>query len=218
LIAAHGGVIPCRESHAWFYANTSDIQATAAKTVSISSPPQRSRESLEMAKLGRKPVPGDRYESGRIKPHGGRNDGPPPMQVKRLLDECLRAAMDPRLGTGLGRLLAYGEIKAHQFAAAEAYAKLRGRFDRATGVPCRTAQSPCYGDARSSGGGQEPLSDKAYQALVDDHRRLLAEVGRWFPMLERVCVDDGYLAEDERRSLPAVLDMLAIRFGMARAA
>jgi hypothetical protein len=79
-------------------------------------------------------------------------------------------------------------------------------------------QSPCYGDARSSARNATPLTDKAYAAIVESHTALLQAVGRWYPMLERVCVDDSYMAEDEARSLKLALDMLAVWFGIARAA
>lgn len=181
-----------------------------------------------MSKAGRKPINAERYPSGRVKPPSIRNSatvrvpreqaGHAPALVRRAVDEALRLAGDPRLGSVIGRLLLDGKINSVQFAAAEAYAKLRGRFDRATEVPRRMAQSPSYGDARSSGKNPEPMSEKAYVAVVEQHTALLASVGRWFPMLERVCVDDNYLAEDEARSLKVALDMLAVWFGIARAA
>lgn len=181
-----------------------------------------------MSKAGRKPINAERYPSGRIKPPSVRNSatvrvpreqaGHAPTLVRRALDNALRDAGDPRFGSVLGRLLMEGKIHSAQYAAGEAYAKLRGRFDRVTNVPRRMAQSPCYGDARSSAKNAEPVSEKAYVATVEQHTALLVAVGRWYPMLERVCVDDSYLAEDEARSLKLALDMLSVWFGLAKAA
>ena len=180
-----------------------------------------------MAKAGRKPLVADRYPSGRIKPPSVRNyetirvaknDDSRPVQVQRVLEKLMREVEEPLLGSVLGRMLIRKQITSTQYAAGEAYAKLRGKFDRATEVPRRMAQSPSYGDARSSGKNPEPLSEKAYVAVVEQHTALLTSVGRWYPMLERVCVDDSYMAEDEVRSLKAALDMLSVWFGIARSA
>ncbi len=181
-----------------------------------------------MAKSGRKPIDAERYPSGRVKPPSVRNSatvrvsreqaGHAPTLVRRAVDNLMRQAGNERFGSVIGRLLLDGKITSTQFAAAEAYAKLRGRFDRATQVPRRMAQSPCYGDARSSASNPAPITEKAYMATVEQHTALLVAVGRWYPMLERVCVDDSYLAEDETRSLKAALDMLSVWFGLARGA
>lgn len=181
-----------------------------------------------MSKAGRKPINAERYPSGRVKPPSVRNSatvrvpreqaGHAPALVRRAVDDLLRDAGNAKFGSVTGRMLLAGKLNSTQFAAAEAYAKLRGRFDRATEVPRRMAQSPSYGDARSSSGNPEPITEKAYTAVVELHTALLVAVGRWYPMLERACVDDSYLAEDEARSLRLALDMLSVWFGIARAA
>ena len=178
-----------------------------------------------MSKAGRKPINAERYPSGRVKPPSVRNyetaraskhDNSRPAQIKRAVDKLMRDAEEPNLGSSLGRMLVRGQITPVQFAGGEAYAKLRGRFDRATEVPRRMAQSPSYGDARSSC-SHEFLTEKAYAALVERHNSLIFSLGYRFTILDRVCVDDSYIAEDERKAFLLGLDMLAVWFDLGKA-
>ena len=173
---------------------------------------------MAKAKPGPKTQPGLRKPSGDLRPlERNRDVGGPPAQVKRLFDQALRKAADPRMGTVIGLLYLQQRLTARQFATGEAYAKLRGRFDKATMVPRRTMQSPSYGDATSRAGSAPPLDEEAYVALVQRHTALLVLAGRRYPVLERACIDDSYVAEDEMRILRAGLDSLVDFLGIDRA-
>ena len=98
-----------------------------------------------MAKTGRKPVAGERYASGRLKPVHLRDvHTPSPVAVRRTMEAALRIANDPRWGSMVGRLRLMRDLTERQFNAAEAYGRLRGRFDRMMGLPRRSARSCLY--------------------------------------------------------------------------
>lgn len=128
-----------------------------------------------MAKAGRKPVEGERYASGRIKPPHLRDaHAPPPTVVRRTMDAALRAAGDPRWGSAVGRLRLCRDLTERQFSAAEAYGRLRGRFDRVMGLPRRSARS-CLYDVEGGRSAHE-MSDAAMVALRGEHAAMLASV------------------------------------------
>ncbi len=128
-----------------------------------------------MAKAGRKPVAGERYANGRIKPPHLRDVlTPPPTAIRRTMEAALRGAGDPRWGSMIGRLRLGRELTERQFNAAEAYGRLRGRFDRMMGLPRRSARS-CLYDVEAGRSAQE-MSDGAIAALREEHGAMLAGV------------------------------------------
>jgi hypothetical protein len=128
-----------------------------------------------MAKPGRKPVVGERYASGRIKPPHLRDvQVPSPAAIKRTMEAALRAAGDPRWASMVGRLRLCRDLTERQFNAAEAYGRLRGRFDRMMGMPRRSARS-CLYDIEAGRTPQE-MSEAAMMALREEHGAMLSGV------------------------------------------
>ena len=128
-----------------------------------------------MARAGRKPVVGERYASGRIKPSHLRDlQVPSPTAIRRTMDAALRMATDPRWGTMVGRLRLCRDLTERQFNAAEAYGRLRGRYDKMMGLPRRSARS-CLYDIETGRSARE-MSEAAMEALRQEHAALLAGV------------------------------------------
>ena len=142
-----------------------------------------------MGKPGPKPKAGERYESGRLKPQGIANDaGKPGASIRNVVAMALRKAVDPRMGSVLGVMHLEGKITVSEFAAGCEYAKLRGRYDRAVGIPGRVTLSPDYGTARSIS-NRESMSAEQVEAVKERHAAMFAFVasgmeGAW-------CVTDG---------------------------
>lgn len=139
-------------------------------------------------KAGRPAHEGERYPSGKLKPAEKQSSGTPPAQIKRLFDAALRGAADPLYGTALGFLFLNREITAQELAAGVAYAKLRGRYDRAVGVPGRFTLSPDYGTARSLS-SQQPMTDAEVEAVKKRQADTFAAIDA--EMHAAWCVPDG---------------------------
>ena len=128
-----------------------------------------------MAKAGRKPISAERYASGRVKPpHLREVQTPPPAAIKRTMEAALRAAGDPRWASMVGRLRLCRDLTERQFNAAEAYGRLRGRFDRMMGMPRRSARS-CLYDIEAGRTPRE-MSEAAMMALREEHGAMLSGV------------------------------------------
>ena len=164
--------------------------------------------SLSVARPGPKPKAGERYASGRLKPDSA--SGPAPVAIKRAVEAALRGAGDPRWGSTIGRLRLEGLISDRQLGAAESYGRLRGRFDKAMGMPRRSAGSVLYEAGR--GRAARDLSDAELDALRTDHARLLAEVGPLRTVLDRVVLFDEAPLPSELPRLKVGLEMLVAWF------
>ncbi len=90
-----------------------------------------------------------------------------PDAIKALIRRAMRSAEDPKLGTTIGRMFVADVITRDQFAAAEAYGRLRGRYDRAMGMPRRSAKSPVYDDIIHGPGIELP--ERVLRELKSDH-------------------------------------------------
>lgn len=139
-------------------------------------------------KVGRPAQVGERYPSGKLKPPEKQKASTPPAQIKRLFEAALRRAADPIYGTSLGLLFMNGDITAHELAAGTSYAKLRGRYDRAMGIPGRFTLSPDYGTVRAIS-NREPMSDREIEAIEKRQAETFAEIGA--DMQAAWCVPDG---------------------------
>ena len=152
-----------------------------------------------MARAGRKPVAGERYANGRIKPAYLRDvQVPSPTAIRRTMDAALRMATDPRWGSMVGRLRLCRDLTERQFGAAEAYGRLRGRYDKMMGHPRRSARS-CLYDIEAGRSARE-MSEAAMQALRQEHAALLAGLEGGLGMA-RVAVTAG----GARRALDAAV-------------
>lgn len=98
-----------------------------------------------------------RYPGGKLKPETA-----PPAQVRRIIDEAKRVARDPLLGFELGRLRLTDAITDSQAAAGMRFAAIAGAYDRAKGMPRRTAKSPSY----ELGFGSGP-SDREDEEIIE---------------------------------------------------
>lgn len=103
---------------------------------------------------------GARYPSGKLKPETA-----PPAQVRRIIDEAKRRARDPLLGYELGRLRLNDVLTDSQTSAGLRFAALAGCYDRAKGLPRRTAKSPSYESGFASGGTSSQEDDEIIEAL-----------------------------------------------------
>lgn len=126
----------------------------------------------------------------------------------------MRAAEDPRLGTVVGQMRAADVITQQQFAAAEAYGRLRGRYDRAMGMPRRSAKSPVYDDIIMGPGIELP--ERALVELKSEHKRMLLVARSSYVILDRVLLDDEEPAEREMIRLLHALDRMVWFFGIGR--
>lgn len=75
-----------------------------------------------------------------------------PTLVRRIMDHAVKLANDPRCASQLGRLYMTGQLTDSEFEAALNFAEDVGRWDRAQGMPRRSAKSPGwemgFGDGR----------------------------------------------------------------------
>ena len=170
--------------------------------------------ALSVAKSGPKLKVGDRYASGRLKPNCP--SGPSPVAIKRAVEAALRGAGDPRWGSTIGRLRLEGVIVDRQLGAAESYGKLRGKFDRAMGMPRRSTASVFY-EAGRGYATQRELDEDELDRLRTDHDRMLAEVGPLRTVLDRVVLFDEAPLPGELPRLKAGLEMLVAFFRIGEA-
>lgn len=172
--------------------------------MSISARKARKQESRP-SKDGPKFQEGARYPSGKLKPVDQRDKGLAPAVVRRIVDLAKRGANDPRLGSAVGMLHLCGDVSARQFAAASRYAKIRGRYDRAMGMPGRFTLSPDYGTARAIS-NREPLTEADVETIKRQHREMMAAIDAG--VTEAWCVPDGkggfkHVGEDASRASKA---------------
>ncbi|KAI9811123.1 MAG: hypothetical protein M1826_003318 [Phylliscum demangeonii] len=132
--------------------------------------------------------------------------GPAPVAIKRAIEAALRGAGDPRWGSTIGRLRLEGVIVDRQLGAAESYGRLRGKFDRAMGMPRRAVASVFYEAGR--GRAAQEMTEAAIIALRTEHARLLAEIGPLRAVLDRVVLFDDAPLPGELPRLKAGLEML----------
>lgn len=174
-------------------------------------------------KTGPKKKHGDRYACGKLKPTG---DPIQPAAWERIRSEVVKFARDQRLGSQVGRLSFHKQLTDAQTAAAFRVAAIYGSFDRWHGRR-RSARSPSYemgyrGD--SSEVADELMSpearadrDRAMRAADEAFGELQDELESWpradRDALERLCVDDRALVEDELIRVRAILTELTQFFG-----
>lgn len=158
--------------------------ATKSEAATIKGKPGKKLAS----QAGPKFQAGERYPCGKLKPVDNRDKGFSPAVVKRIVEQAKRGATDPRLGSVIGVLHLTGEVTALQFAAASRYAKIRGRYDRAMGMPGRFTLSPDYGTARAIS-SREPMTEADIETVKRQHRETMAAIDAG--VTEAWCVPDG---------------------------
>ncbi len=168
-------------------------------------------------KRGRRALPGERYRCGKKRP--GEDKGG--ALWRRIADHGEKLALDPRLGSELGRLRHFGELSNLQASAGSRVGEIYGRYERLKHLH-RSAASPSYrlgfGESDDPSGAEEldrfaervRRAERAFLRLQEEiqARDLKA-------LIEEVCVDDRPINPTRLDELRAVLDHLAVHFGMA---
>lgn len=157
----------------------------------------------------------------------------------RIKAEALRGAMDPRLGTEIGRLALHADLTNSQAAAAFRVAEIYGRYEHYKGKR-RVTASPSYETGRHGEAGlAEELMDTAtlerrvaairaaereFYALtghpgdpdnfIEARRGEIPRAAR--PVLEALCVADEPINPTLLPQVCALLDHLAMYFGISR--
>jgi hypothetical protein len=163
-----------------------------------------------MAKLGRKPKEGLRYESGRLMPPE-RRDGPPPGLVARQT-VITRQSADSKWGSKLGLLYLEELITAPEMRAGFAYGAFRARFDAVMGMPRRSTQAMCYGDARKA--TPRDLTEDEIHRLRERHADLIGVIGGVRTLLDAVCCEDRQPAAGDILRLRVALRLIQPWFGV----
>lgn len=207
---------------------TDPISAELGRHAAVSGP-NVSRSMRVGAKSGPKRKAGERFPGGKLKPTDRDSSGPPGALVRRLFDLAKADAADPRLATAIGWLRLHDILSDRQFAAAEAYARLRGQYEAIMQVPRRTAASPSYGDGVRR--GSKFLSERQVRRIRENHDAMLASLEDWWPegtivdgkmprqaavqsqaLLDRVCIDDQHPMATELKAFCRALDRLVKHF------
>ena len=150
--------------------------------------------------------------SKRAKTREERHAQQAPDALRLMVRRAVRAAEDALNGSVIGRMFLGGVITPSQYAASQAYSKLRGRHDRAIGLPRRSARSPVYGDI--IGGPGAELRERVLRELKSDHQRMILVAKSSHVILDRVLLDDEEPAEKETERLRHTLHRMCWFFGI----
>lgn len=131
-----------------------------------------------MPKTKRKDRP--RYPCGKLVPELA-----PPALVRRTLDQALRGAGDPLLGSRLGRFRLDNVIDDVQLAAGKTLGELVDAYCDAKGLPRRTIASPSYEIGRGHG-VEDRQYDEQIIAALEASRGDRAALAKSDPEVERV--------------------------------
>ncbi len=189
------------------------------------------------ARVGRPPVEGPRYESGRRKPQNDRGRS----IAQWLRHQGARAGLDPRLRSEVMLLVHAGELTERQADTAILVGRIYGQFERFKRRR-RTAASPSYirafgdpdGAEDPENPGAEPLIvDKVERDPTELEHRVLKATARWQRLqdtidgalgpaasrargvLEQLCVENQPVAAALLPGLRAVLNVIGAKFGGA---
>lgn len=157
-----------------------------------------------MARKGRKPKAGNRYQSGKLMP----DTTPSVALIRRATERAIKAGKDPWLGTRLGWLVLDKTITPMQAEAGFEFARLFDDYARIAGFPRRTPPASA-------------IDGPAGRSLVeDDQDRIEALATRYWGAREAlttagaleivvsVCVDDNAPVALGRATLRKGLDAL----------
>lgn len=150
-------------------------------------------------KPGPKPLPGERFPSGKLKPAKKQRGAPPegwsPTHIRRALDQAYILAGNPLLASEIGQMLMRKELTPREASAAFAYARRVGRLEKIShGAPARWTKSQAFDfgfrGAPASGYVDPDVAEKI-QAEADEVMGCIPT----FPILlmtivEEVCCND----------------------------
>jgi hypothetical protein len=168
-------------------------------------------------KRGRRALPGERYPCGRKRPGEDRGGA----LWRRIADHGEKLALDPRLGSELGRLRHFGELSNLQASAGSRVGEIYGRYERLKHLHRSTA-SPSYrigfGESDDPTGPEElrrfeQRVRRAQRAFLRLQEEIQARDLK--ALIEEVCVDDRPINPTRLDDLRAMLDHLAVHFGMS---
>jgi hypothetical protein len=134
-------------------------------------------------------------------------------RLKRLAQA---KAIDPVLGSELGRLANLGELTSTQLAAGVRVGEIYGRFERVVGKR-RSTKSPSY-EMGFSAGGSSAISEETI-ASAKAAWKSLQEILSVYPsavrsVLEELCVEDRAINSALLEDVRTLLDRLAFKFGI----
>lgn len=182
---------------------------------------------VENTKRGPKPKPGARYPSGKLKPAKPMTPeerrARAPAIWARVRDMGTAIAIDPKLGTVLGRLNLFGVLSDGETATGFHIAEVVGRFEKFAGSPARTAPSPSYlrafnqaPDPYESG---DPQGVRAYERRSKRARKayerldaLVPNDVAWEALLE-VCVCNREINALMHEDLKTLLNQIGVKLG-----
>lgn len=160
----------------------------------------------------------ERYPSGKLKPISAAEFATP-TTVRRMLDQALKAASNPLLGSELGRLRLTGVLTDREMSAGLRYAEIVGRYHRIKGVPQPSVRSVAYeqGTAR----GRSLINDPDPETVVtisrnfDSARAVLARFGRsMISIVDSITVFEAPIVAGAYGALRCGLSALAAHFGL----
>lgn len=180
-------------------------------------------------KRGPRPKPGARYPSGQLK---GKHQRPMTPEERRARAPAIWArireagagmALDPRVGTVLGRLNLFGVLSDGETATGFHIAEVVGRHEKFAGSPARTAPSPSYlrafnqaPDPYESG---DPQGVRAYERrsrrAMKAYEKLDALIPNdlaWEAILE-VCVCNREINALMHEDLKTLLNQIGVKLG-----
>lgn len=174
-------------------------------------------------KPGPKPLPGERFPSGKLKPAKKQRGAPPegwsPTHIRRALDNAYILAGNPLLASEIGQMLMRKELTPREASAAFAYARRVGRLEKIShGAPSRFTRSQAYEmgfrGAPPSGG-----IDAVMKKTIHDEANDVMDCIPTFPIIlmtivEEVCCNDRPINSlhipDFKRMLNRIAEKLKI--------
>lgn len=129
----------------------------------------------------------------------------------RVRELAEKHAIDPRLGTPLGRLFYFREISAPMFDAGTRFAELEARYLTAIGakqpnVPAQALSLPRGGKASDP---DHPQYQKWCERQRQDHSRIRGALGATIDVMIRICVQNLEPTPYDKSILLVGLDILA---------
>jgi hypothetical protein len=166
------------------------------------------KKSKGKGKGGRPRKSGERYPGGKLKPQVTQQQAEnvvgsssvSPASVHRIRELGRTFALDPKLGTELGRLLLLERVTTLEAAAGWRIGEVYGRFERQHGKR-RAARSPSYELGFRAAGAAAETPDDAQAPFIALQKKLRIYGARACDAIETLCVDNEPIG-------PAALQMI----------
>ena len=136
---------------------------------------------------------------------------------QRIKQYGVRAGIDPRLESEIGRLTLFGHLTPTDFEAANRFAVTVAKWELVMDMPRRTSASPSYIQGRGGVDNSEVDPEIVSEAKDAYHKMMLqipANPAHIRIMLESVCVDNHICPASHYADLHLLLERLAKLWGM----